>query len=333
MTISVLGAGSWGSALAIALNHVAPVTLWGRDEAHMCAIESSRTNVGYLPAEVKFPPSILATSNLESAILGHELIVIATPLSGLRPMLQTVCNYYPQNKPDIIWVCKGLEAKSGLFPHQIVQSEFGVVDNIGALLGPSFASEVARSLPTAITLTSSNNDFAKKWIKRFSVIPDFRVYANTDVIGSEVGAAVKNIMAIASGISDGLSLGNNARAALITRSLNELASLVIALGGSPNTIYGLTGIGDLILTCTGDLSRNRTVGLELARGKNLDTILQDLGHVAEGVYAAREIYNLSQKLQLNMPITTAVYQVLYCNVGIKSVITDLLNREPKFELT
>lgn len=331
MTISVLGAGSWGSALAIAFSNVVPVVLWGRNVSHVKNMEQTRINSQYLPGSIRFNSDIHITSDLDYAILGHELLVIAIPLSGLRGMLKTIRSYYKDKVPDIIWVCKGLEAQTGLFPHQVLQSELGGVTNFGALLGPSFASEVAQSLPTAITLSSFNDEFVSKWINCFSSIPNFRVYANTDLIGSEVGAAVKNIMAIASGISDGLMLGNNARAALITRSLSELSSLVTALGGQSNTIYGLTGIGDLILTCTGDLSRNRTVGIELAKGKNLNVVLEDLGHVAEGVYAVNEIYKLSVKLNINMPIVTAVYQILYQGFEIKEVITGLLTRKPKFE--
>ncbi|HLX54019.1 MAG TPA: NAD(P)H-dependent glycerol-3-phosphate dehydrogenase, partial [Aquella sp.] len=173
--------------------------------------------------------------------------------------------------------------------------------------------------------------FAKKWINQLSTVPNFRVYANTDVIGSEVGSAVKNIMAIAVGISDGLQLGYNARAALITRSLNELAAMVMALGGEAKTIYGLTGIGDLILTCTGDLSRNRTVGLELAKGLSCEQILKKLGHVAEGVYAAREIYELSKRFHVDMPIVSAVYGIIYENADIKQTVDGLLGRAPKFE--
>lgn len=297
--IGVLGAGSWGSALTVAFSHVMPVTIWSRNSEHAASMSLSRTNPDYIPAAVKFSDNVQITSDIHQAIRDKNLIVIATPLSGLRDMFRQIREQYPDSLPEIIWVCKGLEVGSGLFPHQIAEAELGNFSNIGALLGPSFAKEVALSLPTAITLTSSNIEFAKKWIDLFNPIPNFRVYANTDVIGSEVGSAVKNIMAIAVGISDGMCLGYNARAALITRSLNELSMMVMALGGEAKTIYGLTGIGDLILTCTGDLSRNRTVGLELAKGKTCKQILQSLGHVAEGVYATQEIYKLGKKIKLN----------------------------------
>lgn len=330
--IGVLGAGSWGSALTIAMSHAAQVTLWGREIAKVNAINKTRTNPGYIPCQIKFSDNVQITSEIDLAIKGMDLVVIATPLSGLREMFLQIKAKCDGELPDMVWVCKGLETGSGLLPHQIAKEVLGDFPNIGALLGPSFAKEVALSLPTAITLSSNNTEFAKKWIDRFGLIPNFRVYANTDVIGSEVGSAVKNIMAIAVGISDGLELGYNARAALITRSLNELSGMVIALGGVAQTIYGLTGIGDLILTCTGDLSRNRTVGLELAKGHSCEQILKNLGHVAEGVYAAREIYKLSKQLNVDMPIVSAVYGILYENANIRQTVSELLNRAPKFEV-
>ncbi len=329
--IGVLGAGSWGSALAIAFSHVALVTMWGREEAKIREIEATRSNGDYIPAKIKFSNNVQVTSNIDLAIKGMDLIVIATPISGLREIFKQIKLKCTDKLPDIIWVCKGLEVGSGLFPHQIAKEVLGEFNNMGALLGPSFATEVALGLPTAITLSSTNIHFAKKWINQFNPIPNFRVYANTDVIGSEVGSAVKNIMAIAVGISDGLQLGYNARAALITRGLNELSSMVIALGGEAKTIYGLTGIGDLILTCTGDLSRNRTVGLELAKGQTCEQILKNLGHVAEGVYAASEIHKLSKNLNLEMPIIDAVYCIIYERANINQTVSLLINRAPKFE--
>lgn len=330
--IGILGAGSWGSALAVAFSHIMPVTIWGRGKEQIKSIVATGSNPNYIPAEIKFADNVQLTVDINLAIIHKDLVVIATPLSGLRDMFRQIKAKCADKLPDIIWVCKGLEAGSGLFPHQIALEELGEADNIGALLGPSFAKEVALGLPTAITLTSYNIGFAKKWIDRFKSIPNFRVYANTDVIGSEVGSAVKNIMAIAVGISDGLQLGYNSRAALITRGLNELSSIVTALGGKSKTIYGLTGIGDLILTCTGDLSRNRTVGLELARGRACEEILQDLGHVAEGVSAASEIYKLSKHFNLEMPIVEAVYGIIFKNADIRQTVAKLLNRAPKFEV-
>lgn len=331
MLISVLGAGSWGSALAMAFSYVAPVKLWARNPNQVEAIKASRINPGYLSENIKFPDNIVPTNDFALAVKS-DLLVIATPLNTLRQIFTQIKNLSAGSKiPDIIWVCKGLELDTGLLPHQIAREVFGDCNNIGALLGPSFAHEVAETKPTAIVLASSNKDFIRRWIAKFKVIPNFRVYANTDVIGCEVGSAVKNIMAIAVGISDGLGLGFNARAALMTRSLSELSQLVIALGGRAETIYGLTGVGDLILTCTGDLSRNRKVGLELAKGYRLPDVLNNLGHVAEGVYATQGIYQLSNKIGLTMPIIECVYKILYENAVLLDAVKHLMQREPKLE--
>ena len=332
MLISVLGAGSWGSALAIAFSHVANVKLWSRDPAQVDQINTYRTNTLYLPESIKFPANIEATTDFETTLVA-DLIVIATPTGALRSIANQIMQLSSKGMPDIIWVCKGFETDSGLLPHQIIEQICPGIDNIGALLGPSFAKEVAQSMPTAITLASNNLSFALKWSHNLKSIPNFRIYANTDLTGSEVGAGVKNIMAIAVGICDGLHLGFNARAGLITRSLNELGQLVMLLGGRSETIYGLTGIGDLILTCTGDLSRNRTVGLELAKGYEIEDIIANLGHVAEGVLASKEVYNLSRKLNIEMPIVEAVYRIIYEKADLATQVFSLLSREPKLEFS
>ena len=330
MQIAVLGAGSWGSALAVACSHVADVTLWSHKEQHVVAMHDSRNNPDYLPAEIIFADNVIFTANLSDCI-SAELLIIATPLNAIRGVIQQLKALASEEFPDLVLVSKGFEANSGLLPHQIIEQELPDFKRYGLLIGPSFAKEVALSLPTAITLTAPDLDFAVKWMQLLQNIPNFRIYAHDDVIGSEVGAAVKNVLAIAVGISDGLGLGYNARAGLITRSLNELASLVLALGGKRETIYGLTGIGDLILTCTGDLSRNRKVGQELASGKNIDQVLHDLGHVAEGVLTAREIYFKAQELKIDMPIVASVYRIIYQHAEIKKEVYNLINREPKLE--
>ena len=330
MIVSILGAGSWGSALAIACSNVATVRLWGRNSSHIEQINLSRTNNAYLPQTISFPRNIIATTDFDFAIQA-DLIIIAVPSSMLRNILQKIKNQAISSIPDIIWVCKGFEGGTGLLPHQVVTEVLPGFDKIGALIGPSFAKEVALGLPTAITLASNNLQFALKWIDNLKLIPNFRIYANIDIIGAEVGAAFKNIVAIAVGISDGINLGNNARAALITRSLHELQSLVVLKGGSFETIYGLTGVGDLILTCTGELSRNRQVGLKLAEGKKIDTILEELGHVAEGVNAAKEAYKLSIDLNLDLPIIETVYKIIFENIDILESVSNLLNRNPKEE--
>ncbi|MDQ5921755.1 MAG: glycerol-3-phosphate dehydrogenase [Pseudomonadota bacterium] len=341
--IGILGAGSWGSALAIAMSHIAPVLLWSRNSSQIESINVDRVNPPYLDNDILFPANITATTEFNQA-LNSELIIIATPSSALRDIFSRILSVYSAdnvvdnttaktaNVAAFVWVCKGFEPGTGLLPHQIIQEIIPPSwSNIGALLGPSFAREVALGMPTAISLVSKNLQFAAAWANKLKNIPNFRVYAHDDVIGSEIGAGVKNIMAIAVGISDGLGLGYNARAALITRSLHELGRLVECLGGKSTTIYGLTGVGDLILTCTGDLSRNRNVGLELAKGHKIEMILNKLGHVAEGVSAAREVYNISRQLKLEMPIVDTVYKIIYENADITQSVAALLSREPKLE--
>lgn len=329
MRISVLGAGSWGSALACAFSKIAPVLLWSRDQAQVFSIQTRRVNHGYLPDDVIFPDSITVTSDFSSAC-NTDLIVIATPLNAVREVLAAISRE-AKEIPDIILVSKGFEANSGKLSHEIIHDVLPEFKRFGLLLGPSFAKEVALELPTAITLAAFDLSFAISWMQKLKGIPNFRIYAHDDIIGSEVGSAVKNVLAIAVGISDGMQLGFNARAALITRSLNELAALVLALGGRRETIYGLTGIGDLILTCTGDLSRNRQVGLELAKGKSIDAIVNELGHVAEGVLTAKEIHLKAQSLGIDMPIVASVYRIIYENSDIKSEVVNLIARAQKTE--
>lgn len=329
MQINVLGAGSWGSALAIACSKVANVTLWSHNDEQVKQLQRSRSNPKYIPLEIEFSHKVSFTNDLAD-IVDADLLIIATPLNAIREII-TKISLLTQDIPDIVLVSKGFEAETGMLPHQIINDVLLDFQNYGLLIGPSFAKEVAMSLPTAITLAAPNMNFATKWMNLLKGIPNFRIYAHDDVIGSEVGAAIKNVLAIAVGISDGLNLGYNARAALITRSLNELSSLVLALGGRRETIYGLTGIGDLILTCTGDLSRNRKVGQELATGKNITQIVKNLGHVAEGVLTAREIYRKSKELQIEMPIVECVYRIIYEDANIKTEVSNLINRQPKTE--
>lgn len=329
MRISVLGAGSWGSALAIACSKVANVCLWSHNPDQVITLQKQRNNPDYLPENIIFGDNVTFTQDLSEAVAA-DLLIIATPLNAVREVLLKLKSLTPV-VPDLFLVSKGFEAASGLLPHQIVADILCDFKNFGLLIGPSFAKEVALSLPTAITLASPSLEFAIKWMNLLDGIPNFRIYAHDDVVGSEVGAAVKNVLAIAVGISDGLGLGYNARAALITRSLNELSNLVLAVGGKKETIYGLTGIGDLILTCTGDLSRNRKVGQELATGKNINEIIENLGHVAEGVSTAREIYIKAQQLNIEMPIVTCVYKIIYEQANIISEVNNLLSRQPKTE--
>lgn len=331
MTISILGAGSWGSALAIAMSHIDQVCLWSASERQIDELTQTRANANYLPDGIKFPANVSFTHELHIAC-ATDLVILATPIAAMRSVLSNIKNLFGDKQiPDIIWVCKGFELESRLLPHQIIQSILGEFKNFGAMLGPTFANEVAMSMPTAITLASFDQEFSKKWVNTFTDIPNFRTYANADLIGAEIGAAVKNIIAIAAGIADGLNLGLNARAALITRSLSEVGTLITKLGGKTETLYGLTGIGDLILTCTGNLSRNRTVGLELAKGHRIAKVLENLGHVAEGVPATKAVYTLAKQYNIEMPIVEAVYKVIYEDSDVKTSVISLLKRQPKFE--
>ncbi|WP_291991277.1 NAD(P)H-dependent glycerol-3-phosphate dehydrogenase [Candidatus Accumulibacter sp. ACC007] len=329
MKLTVLGAGAWGSALAAAFCDRHTVTLWARGPEVLRALRDKRENPRYLPGR-RFPEALHIGDDFATAVADADLLLIATPLAGLRP---TLCRLRDAAVASpLIWACKGLEAETGKLPHQIVAEELGAQRLCAALSGPSFADEVARGLPTAVTLAANDAAFGQQTALALHS-PRFRIYANDDLPGVEVGGAVKNIMAIATGVCDGLGLGLNARAALITRGLAEIARFGVALGGQAQTFMGLAGIGDLILTCTGDLSRNRRVGLELAAGKTLSQILRDLGHVAEGVSTTREVARLASQLAIEMPITQAVDAMLYHAEPAASAVEKLLSRDPKNEGT
>jgi glycerol-3-phosphate dehydrogenase (NAD(P)+) len=320
--VAVLGAGAWGTAISVVLAARLDVTLWARDAAQAELIATTRRNQRYLPG-VEIPRRVLVTDDAAKA--SGDLNLAATPVAGLREVLEKIPNAAP-----VVWLCKGFEEESGLLPHQIAEQALGTQARCGALSGPSFAEEVARGLPCALTLASRDAAFAQEAAALLHG-GRMRVYYSADLVGVEIGGAVKNVMAIAAGISDGLGLGYNARAALITRGLAEITRLGAALGGSPETFMGLAGAGDLILTATGDLSRNRRVGLELARGKPLRDILDGLGHVAEGVRSAREVARLAKKKNVEMPVTEAVNAVLEGQLAPAAAVDRLLSRDPKRE--
>lgn len=325
MNIAILGAGAWGSALAIAFSQRHDITLWSIAEEELVALRRDHENRRFLPGHV-LPDSIHFESDLSQALANAELAIIATPLAGLRSTA-TALN---QARPELafLWVCKGLEAGSGLLPHQVV-AEVGA-NTYGVLTGPSFAEEVAKGLPTAMTLASADAAFAARTAQELHGA-HLRIYANDDVVGAEVGGAVKNVLAIATGICDGLGLGMNARAALMTRGLAEITRFGVALGARPETLMGLTGVGDLILTCTGDLSRNRRVGLGLAAGQTLEQVVAALGHVAEGVPASREVAARARQLGVDMPITQAVCAVLDGKLAAAQAVELLMSRDPRAE--
>jgi len=335
MNITVIGAGAWGTALAISLSGHHRVTLWARDAAQIETMRTTRRNQRYLPHGT-LPDHLELSADFAAALADADLAIIAVPTGALRATLQKLAQLPSRPagesgaRPGVVWVCKGFEAETSLLPHQVVAETLPQGFSCGVLSGPSFAQEVARGLPTALTLASVDEAFAQRTAQALHHA-HLRIYASSDVIGVEVGGAVKNVMAIAAGICDGLGLGHNARAALLTRGLAEITRLGLKLGGRPETLSGLSGTGDLILTCTGDLSRNRQVGLLLVQQHDLSEILSRLGHVAEGVYTVREVHRLAQRLDVAMPICEAVYRVLYEHVPVVEMVAALLNRTPNLE--
>ncbi|CAB1367592.1 NAD(P)H-dependent glycerol-3-phosphate dehydrogenase [Denitratisoma oestradiolicum] len=325
MKIAVLGAGAWGTALAISLAARHRVTLWSRDSAQVAAMAAIRENRHYLPG-CPLPEGLAPSADFESA-LQADVALVVTPLAGLRETLARLAR--APVPPPFLWACKGLEAGTGLLPHQVV-AEVGPGLQSGVLTGPSFAEEVARGLPAAVTIAAADGAFARDIAQALNS-ERLRLYANDDLVGAEVGGAVKNVLAIACGISDGLGLGLNARAALVTRGLAEITRFGLALGARRETFMGLAGMGDLILTCTGDLSRNRRVGLALAGGDALEAITRNLGHVAEGVSTAREVARRARALEVDMPITDAVCAVLEGQLTPAAAVAALMAREPKAE--
>jgi len=321
---AVLGAGAWGTAITCVLAARLEVALWARDAAQARVIAASRRNERYLPG-IELPATVAVTADLSAATQGAALLLAATPVAGLRSLLGGL----PVPLP-LIWLCKGFEEGTGELPHQIARAVLGAKARFGALSGPSFAEEVAKGLPCALTLASHDAAFARDTAALLHG-GRMRVYYSSDLVGVEIGGAVKNVMAIAAGISDGMGLGLNARAALITRGLAEITRLGAALGGQPETFMGLAGAGDLILTATGDLSRNRRVGLELARGRSLAEIVAGLGHVAEGVHSAREVAKLARANRVDMPVTEAVCAVLDARLTPAVAVERLLARESKME--
>jgi glycerol-3-phosphate dehydrogenase (NAD(P)+) len=328
MNVSILGAGAWGTALAIALAPRQPVLLWGRDAAAVGVLAHDRENRRYLPG-LSFPDSLELSSELGAAVAHARdgVLILATSVAGLRPMLHALRSF---DVPNVVWLCKGFEQDSALLPHQVAQQELGDAVPVGALSGPSFAQETARGLPCALTIGSRSADLRSKVVTAVHGA-NIRVYSTDDLVGVEVGGAVKNVLAIATGIADGLGLGMNARAALITRGLAEITRLGVALGGRSETFMGLTGMGDLLLTCTGDLSRNRQVGLGLAAGKSLDVIVDELGHVAEGVRCVQAVCVLAQRYDVAMPIVDAVARVLFEGESPQQALQQLLAREAREE--
>lgn len=327
MKISVLGAGSWGTALAKLLaDKEHDVTLWGRREDQANAIESSRENALFLPG-IRLPPRLHATSDLDQALQGAEMVLVAVPTHGLRDVLRNASRSLPSPVP-LVSATKGVENDSLMMVSEVFEAEIPWSRKyFAALSGPSFAKEVATGQPTVVVAAAQDIALAEHVQRAFFSDGVFRVYVSTDVVGVELGGALKNVIAIAAGASDGMGFGHNARAALITRGVAEMATLVVKLGGEPLTVAGLAGMGDLVLTCTGELSRNRHVGIELGRGRKLAEILSGMRQVAEGVRTARSAYELGVREGVGMPIVNEVYSVLYNEKDPRVAVYDLMVRE------
>jgi len=332
MKVCVLGAGAWGTALAVNAGERHAVTLWARDAVQATAMAEASENARYLPGIV-LPPSLAVAGGAAAvAIKGADLVIVATPMAALREQLAQLHDC----AVPVAWLCKGVEAIQssvhafGLLPHEIQQQAAPALQ-AGALSGPSFALEVAQGRPTALVAASAHAVVRDTLVEAFHG-PSLRVYANDDLIGVEVGGAVKNVLAIATGLCDGLSLGLNARAALVTRGLAEMTRFGLALGARADTFMGLSGLGDLVLTSTGDLSRNRKVGLLLAQGRTLAQAVESLGHVAEGVYCARTVLQRARMLGVEMPITEGVVALLDGHMRPTEAVAALMGRDPAAEI-
>lgn len=332
MRITVLGSGSWGSALAKVLSDKGhPTALWGRRPELASAIESTRENATFLPG-IQFADALHSTSDLNAALAGAEMLVVAIPTHGLRDVLRTAGAAIPSGIP-VVSATKGIEQGTLFFVDEMIASELPWAREwFVALSGPSFAREVAMGQPTVVVAAARSLALARTVQEAFFTEDKFRVYLSDDVTGVEVGGALKNVIAIAAGASDGLKFGHNARAALITRGLSEIARLAMKMGANPLTLAGLAGMGDLVLTCTGELSRNRYVGLELGKGRALNEVLGDMRQVAEGVRTSRSAYDLSVREGVSMPIIEQVYKALYEGKPLLDAVHDLMTREAGHEL-
>ncbi|MBL8937979.1 MAG: NAD(P)-dependent glycerol-3-phosphate dehydrogenase [Archangium sp.] len=329
---TVFGAGSFGTAIASVLAHTFDeVVLWGRDPATIAALNEQHENPGYLPG-LKLSPKIRGTTDLQAAAEGAELVAVATPSQATRDLMSKVATFVPSHVP-VVSVAKGIENETLLTMTEVLEQCLpeSYHPSIAVLSGPSFAKEMVLGMPTVVTIASRWEKTAKKAQALFSS-EKFRAYTSTDVVGVQVGGSLKNVIAIAAGMGDGMGLGHNTRAAIITRGLAEISRIAMRMGANPLTLSGLAGMGDLVLTCTGELSRNRKVGMELGKGRSLDEILKEMKQVAEGVKTAKSAKDLSTKLGVELPICDQVYRIAYEGKSPKAAVLDLMVRSPKSEL-
>ncbi len=329
MKITVIGAGSWGTALALHFSqHGNRVSLWTRNADQVRQMQEARENKRGLPG-FSFPETLEVCADLAKALKDSGLVLIVTSVAGLRSSAELLKQYGAGHLP-VLAACKGFEQDTGLLTFQVLKEVLPDNKKIGVLSGPSFAQELAKQLPCAVVLASENQEWIEELVPQLNTTV-MRLYGSTDVIGVAVGGSVKNVMAIATGLSDGLEYGLNARAALVTRGLAKITRLASAMGAQPKTMMGLAGIGDLILTCTGALSRNRRVGLGLAEGKELHQVLVEIGHVSEGVSTIEEVFNTACKYQIDMPITQTLLQLIRKEMTPQQVVERLMERSARFE--
>ena len=327
--IAVLGAGSWGTALAaLVARHGHPVTLWGRDADTIRAIDGRHENPRYLPG-VPLPPALRATTDLAAALSDAGLVLVVVPSHAFAETLRALAPLRPADA-GVAWATKGFEPGSGRFLHEVAGEVLGDGVPLAVVTGPSFAREVAAGLPTALTVHGEDEAFAQCVADALHG-PAFRAYTGEDMRGAELGGAMKNVLAVATGVADGMQLGLNARAGLITRGLNEMLRLNIAIGGRPETLMGLAGLGDLVLTCTGDLSRNRRLGLALGRGQTIEQAVREIGQVVESLQTADEVMRLADRHGVELPISANVRDVLHGTITPAEGLARLMAREQKAE--
>ncbi|MDC5840081.1 NAD(P)H-dependent glycerol-3-phosphate dehydrogenase [Vibrio europaeus] len=330
IAMTVLGAGSYGTSLAISLaRNGANVVIWGHDPEHMARLEAERANHEFLPG-IEFPQSLIVESDLEKAVQASRDLLVVVPSHVFGIVLN---NVKPHLRDDsrICWATKGLEPETGRLLKEVANEALGEGYSLAVLSGPTFAKELAMGMPTAISVASPDNDFVADLQEKIHCSKTFRVYANSDFIGMQLGGAVKNVIAIGAGMSDGIGFGANARTALITRGLAEMTRLGAALGAQPETFMGMAGLGDLVLTCTDNQSRNRRFGLALGQGKDVDTAQDEIGQVVEGYRNTKEVYLLAERMGVEMPIVDQIYQVLYQGKDANLAAKDLLARDKKAE--
>jgi len=329
LNIAVLGAGSWGTALAALMaRHGHMVALWGRDPGTAALIDREYENRRYLPG-IALPDSLRATTDLAAALFHADLVLVAVPSHAFTGTLRALAPLRPA-VAGVAWATKGFEPGSGRFLHEVAEDILGPAVPLAVVTGPSFAKEVAQGLPTALTVHSGQPCFAQQ-VADVLHGPAFRAYTGEDMVGAELGGAMKNVLAVATGVADGMQLGLNARAGLITRGLNEMLRLSAAIGARPETLMGLAGLGDLVLTCTGDLSRNRRLGLALGRGQSLEDAVREIGQVVESVQTADEVMRQAERHGIDLPISSAVRAVLHGELHPAEGLRQLLARERKPE--